>query len=160
MKISGAPDGVGQQMAPKQARHRRLKTLRSKALDCVHPDSSWAIRRRGWVCRWPRLGSSSDASFLLSWGNMRRRLKAMARCGGKATGGNGSQGWWRQTKEKGRKDCGMRFRTFDFSFGSTPPIALLGLPLDAVGFAGGLDGKLRMKKAMVSQFGITNFEKV
>ena len=90
---------------------------------------------------------------------MRRRLKAMARSGGKATGGNGSQGWWRQTKEKGRKDCGMRFRTFDFSFGATPPIAFLGLPLDAVGFAGGLDGKPRMKKAMASQFGITNFEK-
>ena len=155
MKIFGTPDGVCQQLASKQARNRRPKTLRSEALACVHADCGWAIRRLGWVCRWPRLGSSSGASFLRSWGNMRRRQKAMACRGGKAAGGNGSQGRRRQIKEKGRKDCGMRFRTFEFSFRATPPSAFLGSPLDAVGFAGGPDGKPRMKKTMASQLGVT-----
>ena len=140
MKISGTPDGVGQQLAPKRTLHRRLKTLRSKALDCVHADCGWAIRRLGWVCRWPRLGSSSGASFLRSWGNMRRRQKAMACRGGKAAGGNGSQGRRRQIKEKGRKDCGMRFRTFEFSFRATPPNASLGCPWRRLGSPVGLTG--------------------
>ena len=65
------------------------------------------------------------------------------------------KGWRRQIKEKGRKDCGMMFRTFEFSFRATPPSASLGLPLDTVGFAGGFDGKPRMKKTMASQFGVT-----
>ena len=73
-----------------------------------------------------------------------RQPEAMARKGGR-----------RQIKEKGRKDCGMMFRTFEFSFRATPPSASLGLPLDTVGFAGGFDGKPRMKKTMASQFGVT-----
>ena len=126
--LSSTPAAVGQSVGSVGFAVDRGWVRRRVLRSCV-PGATCAAARRQWLVV------------------VARQPEAMAR-----------KGWRRQIKEKGRKDCGMRFRTFEFSLRATPPGAALGLPLDAVGFAGGLAGKPRMKKTMASQLGVSHFE--